>query len=64
MGLFEIKVEKIDNVNIIKITIMKGRERPYYLKERGMIPDGCYFRAGSSIANMEDRMIVFEYTKR
>lgn len=64
MGLFEIKVEKIDNVNIIKITIMKGRERPYYLKERGMIPDGCYFRVGSSIANMEDRMIVFEYTKR
>ena len=64
MGLFEINIEKVSNTNVIRIDVIKGKEKPYYLKDKGMIPDGCFFRVGSSVANMEERMIVYEYTRR
>ena len=40
LGLFDVIIENIDNVDIIKIIIATGSEKPYYIKKRGMSPKG------------------------
>jgi predicted HTH transcriptional regulator len=64
LGLFDVIVEKIDNKDVIKIVISSGTEKPYYLRKKGMCPEGCYIRIGSSKERMTTEMIDNLYAKR
>lgn len=48
MGLFEVTTERHDERSIIKIVILSGSEKPYYIRSKGMSPEGAYIRIGSS----------------
>ena len=48
MAFTDITVEKADGVDIIKVKVQKGVNRPYYLKEKGMKPTGVYVRLGAA----------------
>lgn len=64
LGLFDVTVETIDNKEIIKVIISSGTEKPYYLREKGRTPEGCYIRVGSSKERMTERMIDDMYARR
>lgn len=64
MGLFDIDVVEMDGKNVIKIMISSGPEKPYYLKEQGMSPDGCFIRVGSSKEKLTQREIDSLYSRR
>jgi len=36
LGLFDVIVEKISDMEVIKVIISSGAEKPYYLKRKGM----------------------------
>ena len=48
LGLFDILIEHIESIAVIKIIISSGLEKPYYIKGKGMSPSGCYMRVGTS----------------
>ena len=64
LGLFDVIVETIDNKEVIKVIISSGTEKPYYLRKKGMCPEGCYIRIGSSIEQMTTEMIDNLYARR
>lgn len=64
MGLFDITHEKREGVDIIRITVAGGLEKPYYLKKYGMTEKGCYLRVGSAAEPMNQEMIEYLYGKR
>ena len=64
LGLFDVTVETIDNKEIIKVIISSGTEKPYYLREKGRTPEGCYIRVGSSKERVTERMIDDMYARR
>lgn len=64
LGLFDVTVETIDNKEIIKVIISSGTEKPYYLRKKGRIPEGCYIRIGSSKERMTERMIEEMFARR
>lgn len=64
LGLFDCIVENKDGKNIIKIIISSGPEKPYYLKEQGMTPKGCFIRVGSSKEPMNQDLIDRIYARR
>lgn len=39
--------EIYDEKAVIKITIQKDSSKPYFLKDKGMIPSGVYVRQGA-----------------
>lgn len=57
LGLFDVAVEEIDNIEIICITISSGSEKPYYEKKYGMTPQGCHIRVGNTSQQMTEKMI-------
>ncbi len=48
LGLFDIVTEYIEDIPVTKIVVSSGLEKPYYIKNRGMSPNGCYMRLGTS----------------
>ena len=64
LGLFDVTVEIMENKEVIKVIISSGTEKPYYLREKGRTPEGCYIRVGSSKERMTERMIDNMYAKR
>ena len=64
IGLFEIVTEEIEDKSIIHLIISGGTEKPYYLKKAGMTPEGCFIRAGSSVHEMSEKMIMEMFSKR
>ena len=64
LGLYDIVTENKDGKNIVKVIISSGPEKPYYLKERGMTPKGCFFRNGSRVENMTTAMIEKTFARR
>ena len=44
--------------NVLVIEVLKGDERPYYLKEKGPKPSGVYKRVGSTIRMANDSEIL------
>lgn len=64
LGLFDIVIEDINNIAIIKILISSGLEKPYYIRNKGMSPNGCYMRIGSSTQPMSTTLIDEYYAKR
>jgi len=57
LGLFDVAVEKVDSVPVIKIIVSSGSEKPYYIRNLGRSEKGCFIRIGSSVQPMTTRMI-------
>lgn len=64
LGLFDIITEDIENVPVIKVIVSSGLEKPYYIKNKGMSPNGCYMRLGTSTQPMSTTLIDELYAKR
>jgi len=64
LGLFDILIENIDGTEVIKVIISSGIEKPYYLRKKGMSPEGCFLRVGSSKQHMTKEQIEAMYSKR
>lgn len=64
LGLFDIATEYVDNIPITKIIVFSGLEKPYYIKSKGMSPNGCYMRLGASTQPMSTTLIDELYAKR
>ena len=64
LGLFDVVIEKMNGKDVINIIISSGTEKPYYIKNQGMSPIGCYIRVGSSAQPMTTAMIDNAYSKR
>lgn len=64
LGLFDIITENIEDVPVIKIIVSSGLEKPYYIKNKGMSPNGCYMRLGTSTQPMSTALIDELYAKR
>lgn len=56
LGLFDIATEYVDNIPITKIIVCSGLEKPYYIKSKGMSPNGCYMRLGTSTRPMSTNL--------
>ena len=64
LGLFDVVLENVEDIEVIKIIIASGNEKPYYIKKRGMSPKGCFVRAGSASEPMDIEMIEDLFSKR
>ena len=64
MGLFDVTVETIDEVPVIKVFVASGSETPYYKTRFGMSEKGCYIRVGTAAEPMSARMIEDLYAHR
>ncbi|MDR2547347.1 MAG: putative DNA binding domain-containing protein [Lachnospiraceae bacterium] len=64
LGLFDIVIENIDGTEVIKLIVSSGIEKPYYLRKKGMSPEGCFIRIGSSKQHMTKEQIEAMYAKR
>jgi len=64
LGLFDVVVEEIGLIQVIKIIIASGSEKPYYIQKRGMSSKGCFIRIGSASEPMSIRMIEELFSKR
>ena len=57
MGLFDVKIEEIDNIPVIKIFIASGSEKPYYKTRYGLSEKGCFMRVGTAAEPMTNEQI-------
>jgi predicted HTH transcriptional regulator len=64
LGLFDVIVEKISGLEVVKVVVASGMEKPYYLRSKGMSPAGCFIRVGSSVQPMTTTQIEALYAKR
>ena len=64
LGLFDVKIEEIEEIQIIALVISSGTEKPYHIKKYGMSPKGCYIRLGNSTQEMSRNMIDDLYSRR
>lgn len=64
LGLFDIEIKTFDDKKYIHITVASGNEKPYYLRKKGMTPEGCFIRIGSSCENINEKQIEELYSKR
>jgi predicted HTH transcriptional regulator len=64
LGLFDILIENVDGVEIVKVVVSSGIDKPYYIKKRGMAPVGCYLRVGSSNHQMTVDQIETLFAQR
>ena len=49
--------EQIEQKDIIKITVQKGTDSPYYIAKKGLRPEGVYVRQGASSVPASDHAI-------
>ena len=64
MGLFDVTVERIDDVPVIKIFVASGSEKPYYKNKYGLSEKGCFIRVGSAAEPMTQGQIEDLYAHR
>ena len=64
MGLFDVKVEEIDNIPVIKIFIASGSEKPYYKTRDGLSEKGCFIRVGTAAEPMTNEQIEDLFARR
>jgi predicted HTH transcriptional regulator len=57
LGLFDVVAEKMDGKTVIRIVLSSGTQKPYYIRKKGMTPDGCFIRVGASAQPMTEAMI-------
>ena len=63
MSFISISTEKLDNKNVIKITVREGTEKPYCIKSKGLSQAGAFMRVGNSAQPMTQTMIHAFQTK-
>ena len=44
----EARVERLEDVAIVVVEVQRGPDRPYYLKGKGLLPEGVFVRQGTS----------------
>ena len=64
MGLFDVMVERIDDIPVIKIFVASGSEKPYYKTKFGLSERGCFIRVGTAAEPMTPKQIEDLYAKR
>lgn len=64
LGLFDVISEHKDDLDIIKIIIASGSEKPYFLKKYGMTERGVFIRIGTAAEPMPQKMIDTLFAKR
>ena len=64
MGLFDVMVERIDDIPVIKIFVASGSEKPYYKTKFGLSERGCFLRVGTASEPMTTKQIEDLYSKR
>jgi len=65
LGLFSVSPKMGSNGKIYLIVkIASGSEKPYYLKEFGMSPKGCFMRVGTQTIQMPQSTIDTLYARR
>ena len=58
LGLYDIRIEKREETNVVRVVVSAGAERPYHLVKYDLTPEGCYFRKDSSCIQMSEDMIA------
>lgn len=64
MGLFDVVSENSNGLDIIKIVIASGSEKPYFIKRFGMTERGCFMRIGTAAEPMPQKLIEDLFAKR
>ncbi|MCZ4223307.1 RNA-binding domain-containing protein [Pedobacter rhodius] len=64
LGLFDVISEHKDGLDIIKIIVASGSEKPYFLKKYGMTEKGAFIRIGTASEPMPQKMIDALFAKR
>lgn len=64
MGLFDVLVENMQGVQVIKIFVASGSEKPYYKTTYGLSPKGCFMRVGTAAEPMTTLQIEDMFTHR
>ncbi len=64
MGLFDVTVERVDDVPVIKVFVATGSEKPYYKTKFGLSERGCFLRVGTASEPMTTKQIEDLYAKR
>lgn len=64
LGLFDVISEHKDGLDIIKIIVASGSEKPYFLKKYGMTERGAFIRIGTASEPMPQKMIDTLFAKR
>lgn len=64
MGLFDLRIDTLEAIDIIKITFASGPEKPYYIKKNGMSEKGVFIRVGTAAEPMPQKMIESLFSKR
>ena len=64
MGLFDVTIERIENIPVIRVFISSGSEKPYYKKQYGLSPKGCFIRVGTSAEPMTQTQIEDMFSHR
>ena len=57
LGLYEIRTLMMDNKHVIQVKVASGPEKPYYIRDKGMSPAGCFTRVGSASIPMDVHQI-------
>ncbi len=52
------ETQYIDNKTVVVLTVQKGSSYPYYLKNKGIRPEGIYIRQGASSVPASESMII------
>lgn len=58
MMFLDVKVETVDEKPIIVLSVQQGTARPYYLRAKGIRPEGVYVRQGASTVPATDAAIL------
>ena len=64
MGLFDIVNENHNGLDVIKIIVASGSEKPYFLKKFGMTERGSFIRVGSATEPIAQDKIDALFAKR
>ncbi len=64
MGLFDVVSEQKDGLDIIKLIVASGSEKPYFLKKYGMTEKGAFIRVATASEPMPQKMIDTLFAKR
>lgn len=64
MGLFDVVNEKHNGLDVIKIVVASGSEKPYFFKKFGMTEKGSFMRIGTAAEPMPQKVIDELFAKR
>ncbi len=64
LGIFDVILEEREGKQIIHLHVSAGLEKPYYIRQYGMSPNGCYLRVGSGLKPMDEVMIQNLFASR